>query len=241
MERIDDIGFGGFRLIQDSEGFCYGVDAVLLADFAGLSRGCSVMDLGCGSGVIPLILEAKYSPSRIAGIELQPEAAALAARNMALNGLSEKAEIACCDVLDVRERFGPESFDAVVCNPPYFEKGRGPENPSPRLLAARSETTASFSDFAAAAAYLLKPRGSFSIIHRPSRLPDLLEAGRAHGLEPKFMRMVAPKPDQAPNMVLISFVKGAGRELKLLPQLCVRDADGSYTRELNCIYGKDKQ
>ena len=238
MERIDDIGFGGFRLIQDTEGFCYGVDAVLLADFADLPEGCRVADLGCGNGIIPLILEAKFRPSYIAGIELQRGAASLAERNMELNGLSGKAEIFCCDVLEAPDMLGAESFDAAVCNPPYFEKGRGPGNPSPALNAARSETSAGLGDFLMCASRLLKPRGKLCVIHRPSRLADLFEAGRACGLEPKILRMVAPRPSEAPNMVLACFVKGAGREIRMLPQLCVRNSDGSYSDELNAIYGR---
>ncbi|MBQ4506767.1 MAG: tRNA1(Val) (adenine(37)-N6)-methyltransferase [Firmicutes bacterium] len=237
-ERIDDIGFGGFRLIQDTSSFCYGVDAVLLADFCRLQRCDRVAELGCGNGVIPLIIEAKYSPASIVGFELQKCAAQLASRNVELNGLSGKISVINDDILNVSAHFPPESFDAVVCNPPYFEQGSGPANADSSKFLARYESSACLSDFFTAASYLLRSNGKFYMIHRPSRLVDILSLTRESGLEAKQLRPVAAKPGCAVNMLLISFVKGGKPELSVLPELDIRDTEGNYTPELQRIYGR---
>nr|MCR4724570.1 SAM-dependent methyltransferase [Clostridia bacterium] len=142
------------------------------------------------------------------------------------------------DVLDIRKYVHAASFDAVTCNPPYAEAGRGIASEHSAAYLARHETTASLLDFAKAAAYALKPGGRFALVHRPSRLPDLFECCRACGLEPKRMRFVLPRPGAAPNIVLLSAVKGGGKELTVDPALCVRNEDGSYSSELQRIYGR---
>ena len=234
--RRDDIGFGGYSLLQDDEAFCYGVDAVLLADLAHARQSDRVMDLCTGNGVIPLIIYAKYRPKSISGIEIQKSAYELAVKNAADNGLSEKISFFNMDALDVKKRFAAESFSLVCCNPPYTEKGHGIPGANESIHIARHETSAALSDFTAAAAWLLPNGGRFCMVHRPSRLADIMQCCREQGLEPKTLRMVAPHRGAAANIVLVECVKGGGRELKVLPELIVRNPDGSFTDEIEEIY-----
>lgn len=238
MICTDEIGFGGLRLLQDDEAYRYGVDSVILADFARCCPGDSIADLGTDTGVIPLIINAKYSPASLCGIELREDAAELARRNAELNGISGKFSVVCADVKDVKTLFRPGSFSAVCSNPPYFEGGRGLVCANPARQTARTETTAGLADFMDAAAWLLPKGGSLYMVYRPSRLADLMSEGRRTSLEPKELRMVVPHAGEAANMVLVRFIKGAGRELKIFPELAVRKPDGSYTDEMKRIYGK---
>ena len=238
MRRTDEIGFGNYRLIQDSDGFSYGVDAVLLSDFSEASGSDDVLDLGTGNGIIPLIVNAKYDPHSITGIELQLGAYILAEENAKENGLSGKIRFICGDVKNIRDLFAAESFSLVTCNPPYFESGRGVASDGDAKHIARHETSAKLEDFIEAAAWSLKKNGRLVMVHRPSRLADIIDFSRKHGLEPKRLRMVVPHEGESPNIMLIECIKGAGKELRVLPQLAVRQSDGSYTEELNRIYGK---
>ena len=234
--RRDDIGFGGYTLLQDDEAFCYGVDAVLLADMAAASEKDRVMDLGTGNGIVPLIMHARYSPREIIGLEAQKSAFELAQMNAADNHIEECVKFVNLDVLDVRSRFEPESFTLVTSNPPYTEKGRGIPGANSSVYMARHETTASLADFVSAAAWLLSEGGRFCMVHRPSRLADIIQSCRENRLEPKKLRMVAPHAGEAANIVLIECVKGGGKELKVLPELILRNSDGSYTQETEKVY-----
>ena len=235
--RVDEIGFGGYTLVQDTDSFCYGVDAVLLADFAQVQPDDTVLDLGCGNGIVPLILMAKGAPRRICGLELQPDAAQLATENVRRNGLAETIDIQCGDVKDAGAFYPAGSFSLVTCNPPYFPKGKGIPNAPGGKLAARQETTADLEAFISAAAHVLEVGGRFVLVHRPWRLCDILTLCRKYGLEPKRMRMVVPRAGESPNIVLLSCVKGGGVELTVLPELPVRLGDG-FTPEINEIYGR---
>lgn len=234
--RIDDIGFKGYRLLQDPDCFCYGVDAVLLAHYSRACKEDRVLDLGSGNGAVGLVIMGKYGPSALTGIELQPSMAELARKTAELNGLQNRMDFLCGDIKDIKQLVPAASFDVVTCNPPYFEQGRGPTSVVSESYIARHETTAVLADFAAAAAYALKPGGRFVLVHRPSRIPDIMESCRNCGLEPKRLRMVVPRQGESPNIVLVSCVKGGGKELKIDPQLAVRTADGSYTEEIDIIY-----
>ncbi len=238
--RTDDIGFGGFRLMQDTEAFCYGVDAVLLADAAVCGHNERIAELGSGNGAAALIIEAKYAPKEIVGIELQSAMCELARRNAVLNGVDEKLHFVNCDVLDCRDHLQAASFDLVCCNPPYMERGTGSENPSGALQLARHESSACLADFIGAAAWLLHSGGRFVLIHRPSRLVDILSICREVKLEPKSLRFVSPHPGETPNLALVTAVKGAGKELKILPTLAVRNADGSFTEDLLAVYDRQQ-
>ena len=240
-ERVDEIGFGGLKLLQDADSFCYGVDAVLLADISGALRRDRIMDLCCGNGAVSLILCGMYSPSYVMGLDIDQSAVDLAKRSAALNGLEDKLEFFCVDAKDAARSIVPESFDKVVCNPPYFEGGRGVSCASGAKNAARHETSAGLEDFFRVSSFALKQGGSLSMVHRPERLADLMALSRKHGLEAKLARFVVPRKGQAANIVLIQFVKGGGKGLKMLPELAVRNEDGGFTEEINAIYRRNRQ
>ena len=236
--RADDIGFGGLTLLQDTETFCYGVDAVLLADYCKAAASDTVLDLGSGNGAVALVVMGKYVPASVTGIEVQEDQVRLARESAGLNRLEDKLHFLQGDVMEIRKLVPGESFDVVTCNPPYSESGRGLASANAAAFIARHETTAALADFVKAAAYALKPGGRFVIVHRPSRLPDIFECCRACGLEPKRMKLVLPRPGAAPNIILVSAVKGGGKELLVDPSLCVRGEDGVYSDDLQRIYGR---
>lgn len=236
-ERVDKIGFGDLKLIQKPKDFCYGVDAVILADFAVKNRkkhSETVIDLGSGTGILPLILSHKTEASRIIGVEVQEDSFLRAERNAAFNKLEERISFINGDVKDY-ESWGVElkgSADVVLSNPPYFISGGGKKNDLAPKTIARHETTAGLRDFMACAAYLLGARGDFFMVHRPSRLVDICCYGREFGLEPKDMCFVSPNIEEIPNILLVHMVKGGGKELKFQKPLSVYNKDGSYTQQL---------
>lgn len=236
--RADDTGFRGLVLLQDPETFSYGVDAVLLADYCKASPDEKLLDLGSGNGAVALIAIGKYDAASVTGIEVQERMVKLARESAAYNHLEDRLNFLQGDVLAIDKLVSAATFDAVLCNPPYAEAGRGPVSGKETSYIARHETTASLADFVRAGAYALKPGGRFVMVHRPSRLPDLFEAMRACGLEPKRMRLVVPKPGAPPNIVLVSATKGGGKELLVDPVLCVRSEDGSYSEEIQKIYNR---
>ncbi len=236
-ERIDDLMCNGLKLIQDPSLFCFGMDAVLLSSFVRASENDSLLDLGCGNGILPVLLSGKTKARRIAGLELEQKSAALAARNVRLNGLEDRVEIINGDVREADRFFPAASFHVVTANPPYYAAGSGFENPSGERAAARHEIHGTFEDFVKAAAHVLKSSGHFYLVHRPSRLPELFGTLKQHHLEPKKMRLVYPYADEAPTMVLLDCVKGAGPELKTDPPFIVYREPGKYTNELLEAYG----
>ena len=250
MERIDDTGFGGIRVIQ-KKGSGYGVDAVLLAAFAAGESGASglpknaskplrIADLGTGSGIVAFILHHKLGGARISGYDVNPDAVDRAQRACSMNGLTEDIDFFCTDITDIS---GGESglrgtFDAVVSNPPYFRRTPdepGAADPDERYV-ARHETTADISDFARTAALMLRAGGSLYMVHRPDRLADIICELRSAGLEPKEMQLVVPVVGEPANIVLIHAVKGAGPELRMLPETAVHLPGGDYTEDILRYY-----
>ena len=240
--RTDNIGFGDLNLIQDDQVFCYGVDAVLLADFASKRTPdfCNAADLGTGNGIIPLILHHKNPQGLITGIEIMESNIDLANRSLAINNIDNNIKFLQMDVKDVDNYLDKGSYEIVTCNPPYFPKGGGIVNDNNAKFVARQETSATVNDFVRSASYLLQNRGHFFMINRPSRLVDIFEACRKYSLEPKEMQMIAPREGKIPNLVLIHAIKGAGRELKILETLNIHDEGNSYTSNILEIYGKSK-
>ncbi|MEA4923446.1 MAG: methyltransferase [Eubacteriaceae bacterium] len=241
-ERQDDIGFGNLRLIQRPEDFCYGIDAVLLADFA--ARNCcrpeAAAELGTGNGAAALMFCHKSSVLRIVAYEVQSSAALLAERNVRMNGLEDRIEIKGRDIMDTAPA-DRGAFDAVITNPPYMEKSTGITNADSAKHIARHETTASLEDFIRIGGEMLKPGGSLFLVHRPLRLADIFVFGRSAGMEPKLMRLVAPSEGKEPNIVLVKLTKGGGRELRIMPQLYVREANGRYSDEIEEIYERRQE
>lgn len=244
-ERLDSIGFGSLRLIQRPDEFCYGVDAVILADFAarGFSRKSALkraMDLGMGTGIIPLILSHKTRASEILGIEVQQDSYERACRNIELNGLTDRLTAIHGDVANADFGAMAGSFDLVTSNPPYMTGSCGLINKIDAKTIARHETTGTLEDFIRAAKVLLRDRGEFCMVHRPSRMVDIFAHCRKYRLEPKEIRLVSPRAGTEPNIMLVRCVKNGGAELKILPPLYVYREDGSgYSKEIELIYERD--
>lgn len=241
-ERLDEIGFGGLTLIQKPEEFCYGVDAVLLADFAAKYSRRSfrhAVDLGTGTGIIPLILSYKTEIPSITGIEVQADSYDRAVRNAKNNGLENRVRFLHGDVKDYRSGWASNlqgSVDLVTSNPPYTAGSSGLVCANQAKLIARHETTASLEDFIKCAAWILRDKGEFLMVHRPSRIVDICCLGRQYGLEVKELQFVSPNRESKPNILLVHMVKGGGREAKMLPPLYVYDGTGTYTPQLLAAY-----
>ena len=232
-----DILRNGYKILQDTERFQFGIDAVLLADFAGKSvkAGEKVIDLGTGTGIIPLLMVKKCETASYTGLEVQKESADMAARSVAMNGLEGTIRITHGDLREVAGLFDQHSFNVVTCNPPYMIDAHGKGNELDAKTIARHEVLCNLEDVAAAADYLLAPHGRFFMIHRPFRLPEIFESLAAHKLEPKRMRLIHPFADKEPNMVMIEARKNAKRRLTIEPPLVVRYDNGDYTAEINRI------
>ena len=236
-ERVDELQRNGYRIIQDPGRFRFGMDAVLLSGFARVKEGETVLDLGTGTGIIPILLEAKTGASHLTGLEIQPDSADMARRSVLLNGLSEKIDIVQGDIREAAEIFPAASFDVVTCNPPYITGGHGLTNPEAPMAIARHEVKCSFADVAAAAAKLLVPGGGFFLVHRPFRLAEIMATLTGLRLEPKRMRLVYPFADREPNMVLLEARRGAKSRLSVEKPLIVFRSPGVYTDEITDIYG----
>ena len=236
-ERIDELQRNGYRIIQDPERFCFGMDAVLLTGFAHAKETDVLLDLGTGTGIIPLLMEAKYGCKHLIGLEIQPESADMAMRSMALNGLSEKIEIVTGDIKEAGSLFPPASFDCITCNPPYMIGDHGLINPQDSKAIARHEILCTLEDVIAQTAKLLKPGGHFFLVHRPFRLPQIITLLTGHKLEPKRMQLVYPYVDKEPNMVLLEAVRGGKPRLTVEKPLIVYASNGEYMPEIYDIYG----
>ena len=223
-------------ILQIQENFRFGVDAVLLANWAKVRRGDRIIDLGTGSGVIPLLLAYKKNPDRVVGIEIQAQMAELAQRSVQLNELEERVEILHLDLRKVKDKFPPNSFTMVVSNPPYFPLGSGEKNVLDAKTIARHEVYCTVIDLVAAASYLLGTRGRFIFIHRVERIPEIFHHMALKGLEPKVLRLIQPKPNEEPNLVLIEAVKEARPGLKIERNLVIYDQTGEYTEEVKEMY-----
>ena len=240
-ERVDDLQLNGLRLIQNPSGFCFGIDAVLLSDFAkgSVKKNSRVLDLCTGNGIVPILLSAKTSAAHICGIEIQSEVAEMAQRSVRLNGLEEKISIADGDLKKAPELFGKSVFDNITCNPPYKENMGGLKNAADTLTIARHEIFCTLGGIVDAAAALLKPGGKLAMIHRPERLADIICLMRGARIEPKRLRFVHPSAGKTATMILIEGAKHGRPKLLLEPPLYVHDESGEYTDEINRIYGRN--
>ena len=207
-ERIDELQRNGYQIIQNENGFCFGMDAVLLSGFAKVKRGENALDLGTGTGIIPILLEAKTEGRHFTGLEIQETSADMAQRSVCLNDLNEKVEIIRGDIKEATDLFGKASFDVVTSNPPYMTGKHGLVNPDMPKAVARHEILCTLEDVIGQASALLKENGRFYMVHRPFRLAEIMVTMSRYRLEPKRMKLVYPFVDKEPNMVLIEGLKG---------------------------------
>ncbi len=239
-ERLDDLQRNGYRIIQDPGRFCFGMDAVLLSGFARVRRGERVIDLGTGTGIIPILLAARTEGAEFTGLEIQGESADMARRSVRLNDLEERIQIVDGDIREADRIFGAACCQVVVSNPPYMIAEHGLLNGDGPLAIARHEILCTLEDVVAQAARLLKPGGRFYLVHRPFRLAQIMTTLSAHRLEPKRMRLVYPFIDKEPNMVLIEALDGGRAGLTVEKPLIVYREQGKYTDEIYEIYGKER-
>lgn len=236
-ERMDELHRNGYRIIQNPQKFCFGMDAVLLSGFIRVKEQETVLDLGTGTGIIPILLEAKTDGAHFTGLEIQPESADMARRSVTLNHLENKVSIVTGDIKDASNLFGASSFDVVTANPPYMIDSHGMSSPSQAKAIARHEILCTLDDVLEQAYRLLKPQGLFFMVHRPFRLAEIMSKMVAAGLEPKRMQLVYPYVNKEPNMVLLEGLKQGKSRLAVEKPLIVYQAPGIYTEEIYTIYG----
>lgn len=238
-ERIDDLEYKGLKIVQNTTGFCFGIDSVLISDFAkNIKKGANVIDLGTGTGIISVLLCAKTELNKIIGVEVQEEVYNLAQKNISINNLQNRFEVINENIINLKKIYNPCTFDAIVTNPPYKKDNTGIKNIDNKKLISRHEITAKLEDFIEISKYLLKDKGSIYMVHRPERLVDILSLMRKNNLEPKKLRFVCSNVNKEPKLVLIEAVKNAKPFLRIEKNLYVYNEDGKYTDEILEIYNK---
>ena len=239
-ERIDDLEFNGLKIIQNKNGFCFGIDSVLLSDFAkNMRKNSKVIDLGTGTGIINILLSGKTTAKELVGVEVQEDVADMAKRSVKLNGVEGKIEILNKNILDLKNIYNKGYFDVVVTNPPYKKINTGLINEENKKMISRHEITANLRDFIHISSYLLKDHGEFFMVHRPERLVDILWTMREEKIEPKKIKFVYPNENKKTNLVLIKGVKNGNSFLEFEDNLYVYNQNGNYTDEILKIYGKN--
>lgn len=238
-ERIDDLEFKNLKIIQNKKGFCFGIDAVLLSDFAkNIKRDSMVMDLGTGTGIISILLCGKTNLKKIVGVEVQEEVYNMACRSAILNDLGNKFEVINENILNLENIYEKNTFDVIVTNPPYKKMNTGIVNYEEKKLISRHEVLAILEDYISISSKLLKDKGEFYMVHRPDRLVDILNDMRKFKLEPKEMRLVYSYDNKSPKLVLIKGVKNGNSFLKFRENLYIYNQNGEYTNEILKIYNK---
>jgi len=236
-ERIDDLQINNLKIIQNPGFFCFGIDAVLLANFVTLKKASRVVDLGTGTGIIPILVAGKEPSSELIAIELQEKMAEMAARSVKLNNLQERIKILNIDLKDALGSLEANSFDAVTVNPPYMH-AEGLINPNDNKAISRHEVKCTLEDVMKVASKLLKFRGSLFMVHRPQRLTDIICLARSYRLEPKRIQFVQSTYNKRPNLLLIECRKSAQPELLFMDPLVIYDEAGNYTEKVLDIYSK---
>ena len=237
QERIDELHRNGYRIIQNEKKFCFGMDAVLLSGFAKVRTGEKVLDIGTGTGIIPILLEAKTEGEHFTGLEIQEESADMARRSVLLNGLSDKIDIVVGDIKEAKELFSAASFDVITTNPPYMIGNHGLKSEEEPKAIARHEICCTLEDVVREGSRLLKPNGRFYMVHRPFRLVEIFTVLTHYQLEPKRMRLVYSYVDKEPNMVLIEALRGGKPRITVEKPLIVYEEQGKYTPEIYEVYG----
>lgn len=240
-ERIDDLEYKGLKIIQNTKGFCFGMDAILISDFAKKIKNESiVVDLGTGTGIISILLSAKTNLKKMYAIEVQEEVCNMAMRSIQMNNLQEKIEIVNINVKELLTKIDKNSVDVVVTNPPYKKANSGCINESKNKLISRHEVLASLEDFIMISSKILKQYGEFYMVNRVERLAIIMELMKKYKIEPKEMRFVCSKNGSSPKLVLIKGVKNAKEYLKIKENLVIYNEDGTYTDEIYRIYNKER-
>lgn len=238
-ERIDDLEFKNLKIIQNKDGFCFGIDSVLLCDFAkNIKKDSKVLDLGTGTGIISILLCEKTELKKITGVEVQKEVYDMACRSAKLNNLENKFKVINENILNLEDIFESNSFDAIVTNPPYKKQNTGIKNDDEKKLISRHEILANLEDFIKISSKMLKDKGEFYMVHRPERMVDIFSLMRRYKIEPKEVRLVFSNEKSSPKIVLIKGVKNGGEYLKFRENLYIYKKDGSYTDEILRIYHK---
>lgn len=241
FERVDDLQLNGLKLIQNPDWFCFGVDAVLLADYSAnnIKKDSRVLDLCSGNGIIPILLSQKSSAKSIVGLEIQEQVCEMASRSVRLNGLEQKISMVCGDLKDAVDLFGKSSFQYITCNPPYKEAGGGLTTNTDTTTLARHEILCTLEDVVRVSSNILEPQGKLCMIHRPERLVDIIYMMKKHNLEPKRLRFIHPYPEKTATMILIEGVRQGRPKLFLDPPLYIYEEKGVYSKEINKIYGRE--
>lgn len=238
-ERIDDLEFKNLKIIQNKNGFCFGIDSVLLTDFAKeIRKGSNIIDLGTGTGIIPILLSGKTENTNFIGVEIQKDVSDMANRSIKMNNLENRIKILNMNILDLKQKYKKGEFDVVITNPPYKKKGTGLINENETEIISRHEITASLEDFIEIASFLLKDWGEFYMVHRPDRLVDIFNIMREKKLEPKKIKFVYPNKNKKTNLVLIKGIKNGNPNLEYENNLYVYNNDGNYTDDILKIYSK---
>ncbi len=235
-ERLDDLQ-NGYKIIQHPDKFCFGMDAVLLSNYAKVKPGEKCLDLGTGTGIIPILLAAKTKGEHFTGLEIQPGSVEMATRSVRYNNLEDRINIVEGDIKEAAAIFGPSTMHVVTSNPPYMTNHHGLKNPTDAKAIARHEVLCSLEDVICQTARVLVPGGRCYFVHRPFRLVEIFTLMKQYKLEPKRMRLVYPYKDREPNMVLIEGVRGGGPQLTVEAPLIVYEAPGVYTQEIYDLYG----
>ncbi len=238
-ERVDDLHIQNYRIIQNKEGFCFGMDAVLLSDFAKVKEAETVLDMGTGTGIIPILLEAKTKGKAYMGLEIQEEFVDMARRSVQMNGQADKVTILHGDIKEAAQLFPLSTFDVITSNPPYMNSGKGLMNPSSAKAIARHEVLCSLEDVIYNASKLLRVGGRFYMVHRPQRLMEIFATLKKHRLEPKQIRMVHSYAHKEATMVLIEAIRGGNPLLKVHSPLIIYSDKNQYSSEIYKIYGKE--
>lgn len=236
-ERFDDLHRNGYKIIQNKKKFCFGMDAVLLSGFASVREGENVLDLGTGTGIIPILLAGKTEGRHFTGLEIQTESADMARRSVLHNHLEDRISIIEGDIREAGKIFPPAFFDVITSNPPYMTGQHGLVNPNKEKAIARHEICCTLEDVVGQTARLLRVGGRFYMVHRPFRLAEILHMLVEYRLEPKRLQFVYPFIDKEPNMVLIEAVRGGRSRVQVEKPLIVYEKPGVYTEEIYDIYG----
>ena len=237
-ERVDCLERKNYKIIQDKDRFCFGMDAILLSGFAQVKEGEQMLDLGTGTGILPILLEAKTKGRHFTGLEIQEESAEMAGRSVQLNHLEKKIDIVTGDIKEASKIFGGATFDVVTCNPPYMTEHHGLTSLEEPKAIARHEIKCTLEDVIRETSKVLRPSGRFYMVHRPRRLAEIIQLMRKYKIEPKRLRMVHPFQDKEANILLIEGLRGGGTMMKVEAPLIVYESQGVYTEEVLRIYGK---